>query len=719
MLERQLPVTGYLDRFSHRPGQTFSAYISMKTPGPCRIRLVRVISGDPNPAGPGLQFEDMSSVLDTTITGRNQPISLGSSAVVEQVPAGDAAASRTWTLLVCPGITDIDQVVLAERSGTDEVVLRFGPSGASAEIAGQTTTTRVAVAASIRKLRWYRLWLSIKPTGEIVLGQIPVGGTVAAIAEGKCQGMPVAGGALTIAARDPAAPTEHFTGRIQDPSIRQGFAAGVGDLDHLRVLAEWDFSLAMSTQTIRDVGTQACHGQLLNLPTRAMTGATWSGEEMCWRHAPRDYAAIHFHADDLGDCGWASDFSWTVPDTVPSGSYALHLSCADGEDWIPLYIVPPRTGPFAKIAFLASTFTYQAYADHARGAADDAYMARVRDWGAYPYNPDHYPIYGRSTYNVHLDGSGISFSSRRRPILTMRPGYLTFNDPLGSGLRHYPADTHILAWLEAKGFAFDVITDEDLDDEGVDLLRPYQLIMTGSHPEYHTPGTLDALLAYTTGGGRMAYLGGNGFYWRVARDKDMPWATELRRAEGGIRTWAAEPGEYYHQLDGAYGGLWRRNRRPPQVIAGVGFSGQGGFEGTYYRRLPASQEPRFAWMFEGVDGDILGDYGLSGGGAAGFELDRADDDLGTPDGAVILARSEDPPKSFFTVPEEVLAGRRTVTGERLEDLMRAEIVWFPTEGGGEVFSVGSITFCGSLWQNKGFGGPISKLLENVVKHFIR
>ena len=68
--------------------------------------------------------------------------------------------------------------------------------------------------------------------------------------------------------------------------------------------------------------------------------------------------------------------------------------------------------------------------------------------------------------------SGIGFSSRRRPILTMRPGFLTFNDARGSGLRHFPADTHILAWLEDKGFAFDIVTDEDLDDEGEKLIAP-------------------------------------------------------------------------------------------------------------------------------------------------------------------------------------------------------------------------------------------------------
>ena len=62
---------------------------------------------------------------------------------------------------------------------------------------------------------------------------------------------------------------------------------------------------------------------------------------------------------------------------------------------------------------------------------------------------------GGSRIAVHDDGAGIAFSSRRRPTFTMRPGFLTFNEPVsgrdlgneppGSGLRHYPADTHILA----------------------------------------------------------------------------------------------------------------------------------------------------------------------------------------------------------------------------------------------------------------------------------
>jgi hypothetical protein len=178
---------------------------------------------------------------------------------------------------------------------------------------------------------------------------------------------------------------------------------------------------------------------------------------------------------------------------------------------------------------------------------------------------------------------------------------------------------------------------------------------------------------------------------------ELPHIIELRRAEGGIRAWQAEPGEYYHQLDGQYGGLWRRNRRPPQMLAGVGFSGQGKFEGTYYRRLPASYDPDYAWIFAGVDGDIIGDYGLSGGGAAGFELDRADPVLGTPANAAILARSENPPRRSSPCRKSSLASahrQRRRTGRA--DARRNRL--FRHGSGGAVFAVGSITFCGSLWN---------------------
>ena len=261
-----------------------------------------------------------------------------------------------------------------------------------------------------------------------------------------------------------------------------------------------------------------------------------------------------------------------------------------------------------------------------------------------------------------------------------------------------------------------MITDHDLDRDGSVLLQPYRAVVTGSHPEYHTPNTLDALQDYINGGGRLAYLGGNGFYWRIATSPAIPDVLEIRRAEGGIRAWAAEPGEYFHALDGGYGGLWRRNGRPPQMLCGVGFSAQGLFEGSYYRRMPGAADPRAAWIFEGIEDEIIGDFGLSGGGAAGFELDRADFELGTPPNALILARSEGHQSHFVTVPEELLSNLATVTGERPEALIRAEIVYFDTVVGGAAFSTGSITFCGALSYNN-YNNNISRMLENVLRRF--
>jgi N,N-dimethylformamidase len=368
------------------------------------------------------------------------------------------------------------------------------------------------------------------------------------------------------------------------------------------------------------------------------------------------------------------------------------------------------------VLFIASTYTYQAYANHARGNTDAAFRERIAGWGAYPHNPDDHPEYGRSTYNRHRDGSGICYSSRLRPVLTMRPRYLTFLDARGSGLRHYPADTHLLDWLEVHGIAYDVVTDEDVEAEGAALLAPYATVLTGSHPEYHTARTLDAHAGYLEGGGRLAYLGGNGFYWRIATSPAVPGVIEVRRAEGGIRAWDAQTGEYYHALDGAYGGLWRRNGRPPQRLVAVGFSAQGLFEGAPYRRQPGADDPRAAWIFEGVEDTVIGDFGLSGGGAAGFELDRADPRLGTPTGAIVVASSEGHGPSFVVVPEEMLSHISTVSGERPSRLLRADMTYAELPGGGAVFAVGSITFCGSLSYNH-YDNNVSRILRNVLDHF--
>ena len=82
----------------------------------------------------------------------------------------------------------------------------------------------------------------------------------------------------------------------------------------------------------------------------------------------------------------------------------------------------------------------------------------------------------------------------------------------------------------------------------------------------------------------------------------------------------------------------------------------------------------------------------------------------------MLARSEGHQAHFVAVPEELLSHVNTVTGERPADLIRAELAYFETVGGGAVFSTGSITFLGSLWRD-GYDNPVATILGNVVRRF--
>ena len=78
--------------------------------------------------------------------------------------------------------------------------------------------------------------------------------------------------------------------------------------------------------------------------------------------------------------------------------------------------------------------------------------------------------------------------------------------------RPLPADLYLIDWLEAKGYAADIITDDDLHAEGAGLLASYKVVLTGSHHEYWTARMLAALDTYLQDGGRFMYLGGNGLF---------------------------------------------------------------------------------------------------------------------------------------------------------------------------------------------------------------
>jgi N,N-dimethylformamidase len=290
----------------------------------------------------------------------------------------------------------------------------------------------------------------------------------------------------------------------------------------------------------------------------------------------------------------------------------------------------------------------------------------------------------------------------------MRPRGNTFN---------YVNDTHILDWLEQHGQAYDVITDEDVHRHGLQALKPYRCVITGSHPEYVSRQMLDAFDAYQRGGGRHVYLGGNGFYWRIAFHPTRPHCMEIRRGVTGTRTWEGEAGENALSFTGEPSGLWRSSGRPPQRLVGVGFDAQVFTHSTGYRWLPAAQDPRIAWLTEGVDlAAPLGDFGLRGGGAAGIEVDRVDPTLGSPPHLLRLATADRLGYGGLPSPEEFRTTHRGLTGDQNAQV-RADLVFFPTASGGAVFATGSIAWACALSHNH-YDNSVSRVTGNVLRRFL-
>ena len=339
---------------------------------------------------------------------------------------------------------------------------------------------------------------------------------------------------------------------------------------------------------------------------------------MLWMQAPHEYGAVHFHDDDLADAGWAADATLTVPADWRSGFYALRLTARlhgeEVESFVAFFVSAAPGQPKARVAYVASTATFLAYANQALRhdqmhmesmleklivlSADDVYL-------------QEHPEVGLSTYDRHSDGSGACYSNANRPILNMRPAGMAFG---------YGNDSLVTDWLEGRGTDYDVISDEHIHLHGAALLAPYRCVVTGSHPEYFSREMLNAFEQYQDQGGRHMYLGGNGFYWRSAWHPTKRGHFEVRRGVTGVRTWEGEAGENGLSYSPEPSGLWRSNGRAPQRLVGVGFCAQVYTRGSPYRALPDAHKPEAAWVFAGVDlAQPIGDFGLRGGGAAGIE----------------------------------------------------------------------------------------------------
>ena len=677
---------GYVDRWSAQAGQQVRLMVSTTAPD-FSVRLVRLRHGDPNPAGPGFRATPVAGAVDGTYPGRAQEIRSGSYAVIEDDGAARTLGVWVWTSRPVGGP---GQAVLARGDAT----LFVAPDGRPGVRCGPV---EVLAPTPLRPDRWTRL-TAVLDEREL---RLAVDDAVVA-ADARCA---AATGPIHAAAT--IAGSRCFDGKLEEPFA---FARA---LTHDELTGSdpppdrtWDLRAA----------------RLVNAPTLAITGRRWDDDTTDFRHAPDEYTAVHFHSDDLDDAGWEPSCALEIPAGLASGTYAFELRAGELTDHVPFVVRPPTGRRTANIALLLPTLTYQVYGNERLTAAGDDGMAPAPAHEVQLDPADRWlaahPEAGASCYDVHPDGHGVSLVSQLRPIPNLRPSFVWW---LNDSPERFAADLYLVDWLEEQGAAFDVITDHDLHAEGLGLISDYDVVLTGTHPEYCTRAMLEALERYVgEEEGNLMYLGGNGFYWVTTIDSDRPHLAEVRRGINGTRAWSSRPGELRHQQTGEQGGLWRYRGRDPNRLVGVGFASQCDTpdRAPGYRRTPASRDPEHAWIFDGVEADLIGDYGLFVGGAAGYEIDRHDPAHGSPAEAVVLATSAGlHPPSYLLVVEDLEVTAAEVTGPTA-DRVRADLTYLPpaSESGGAVFSVGSISWCGCL-SHDGYANDVSRITANVLRRF--
>jgi N,N-dimethylformamidase len=763
---KQFGVTGYADPWEVQPGQTVSFHVSSDA-GNYRADIVRVFHLDNNPKGPGIKVQVMPSPSNGVHTGTHFDQPLGSYGDVRSSRALQLRRSFTITAWIAPTTipgTEYNQIatvwsptfthqpqgIVSKFSGNSGYGLVLDQNGALAlRLGNGSRTAEVSTGTKLRpwvpalpggvsyippgqqgagtpsfgeltdtNSTWYYVAASYNAsTGRVTLLQDPQNAIAdptrvttqsnTSVGSVAANTAPLLMGAGSVNPNPSGPVNESYNGKIADPRIYDQ-ALTPGQLHEIEQgggpapTVAWDFTRGIRSSVIHDTSNSpVLTGHTVNQPERAVTGPNWHGA-LKYLTDPGQYGGIYFHQDDMANEKWPTAFQYKVPANAESGVYAAQLQAGSHKYWASFFVRPKSYTPTSSIALVIPTFSELAY-------------ARTGSLNFSQSGASNLCLYCR-----HADGSSYQYSSRLRPQTNMQPqppncdsACLIANSPW-----QFVADTHITDWLHAKGIKVDIITDQDINNLGANLLDRYRVVLTGSHPEYITGREFAAFQSYTHHGGRVMYLGANGFYWVTGVDSTGTFV-EVRRRDG-TEAYQIAPGESMMTTTAEEGGLWRFRGMAPQSVVDTGFTAQGFDTTKPYHRLPDSFNPEAAFIFNGVGAnETIGDFPslqLNGGnGPAGEEIDRADNALGTPPNTQILARATGFSDAYQLVVEEVQSSD-SLEGGTVNPLVYADIAYNKFIRGGAVFAASSISYAGSLYFNN-YNNNVSTITGNVLRQF--
>jgi Tachylectin len=383
---------------------------------------------------------------------------------------------------------------------------------------------------------------------------------------------------------------------------------------------------------------------------------------------------------DIGNFGQTIAGDFALPNSIgwQSGIYAAHITNGLFDTYIPFVVRPTPNGRHNPHAVIVNTNTWNAY----------------NGWGGHSAYDLGSELYGPSP--IELGTAPLSF---RRPNPSADPtkyGHLL------------QGELWVNSWLEDQGYALDYYTDQDLHNgvNGLDHLNPgtsrYDTLIISTHPEYYSIQEKANLEAYVDGdlvsGGSVLYLGGNGVFQAVHYDDADPSKMHVRyfgrtRRENWFRHMSGQQSER-----GILGVASQWDPEPETEKTGA-----------YKITNAALAHPFFysTLIFADPEGDlVVGEHaGPSGFKASGWETDQATSPAPgiplVPDSRTFLGYGGDPNPH----PDvEVLGHGKIVIEDAITHQFYDEgsdmTVYntHPARGinGGFVFSVGSITFGGSL-----------------------
>jgi N,N-dimethylformamidase len=751
---------GYSSATNVRAGDSIEFMVNVIDGGEYEADLVKIINGDGlSRYADQFELQTVDAPFAGNYKGQKQALNLGSYVQVENTAALDRLSSFTvagWihptfnpATYEPPDLEDIDPFTpptlnIGASIREQTIVSRFDAGSQSgwtlyldeslhlvfAVGDGKGTLVKARIGEPAKTCDWSYVMASFdadKQQISVHLSEKPYapGDRVTALslsANEDCDEAQQQGPLRIAAARGGAGaaraayekPVQVFTGRIQDIRLFNS-VLDADDLDTIAAeqlpsayesqrVADWDFGRGIMTTEAEDISGNNQHGTVVNLAERGVRGRFWRGDTIRWTDAPDQYDAICFHADDLYDAEWACDFSYTIPDDLPSGVYAARLKQGAFCEYITFFVAAPKGKPRAELALWMADFDYYAYSNITLVAtARSNYPGHNFNMSDVDFLFNNLEYGTGGVYNMHIDGRYFAYGSRLRPDLHMKPnGLLTYN---------FVQDTHIIAFLEKSGIDYDVITDELMDREGLSLLQQYRAIISSTHPEYPTAAMFDAISDYTDNGGRFFYGGGNGWFWATGRHPSLSGVFESRNFH--------EIGDRY-LTNGDQGGLMTETGRTNSPVFGVEMAAMIFNGSSAFRRLESCENPRAAWIFEGTaEGAVFGDYGVDrvSGGAAGFEIDKYDPANGTPRHALHLATAEPLKKPIEDVRLMPLPLSVHYHPPNEGVSAGSDIVFFETPNGGAMFSTSSNCWFSSTLENR-FDNDVATISRNVIQRFL-